>query len=67
MVGLIIAFPAIVAYDKPEAEGSRPTVDLQQMLKDDAKNSEAGGFGVAPPATQQQDDDALMKSLQQSK
>jgi TRAP-type mannitol/chloroaromatic compound transport system permease large subunit len=67
MVALIIAFPAIVAYDKPEAEGSRPTVDLQEMLKDDAKNSEAAGFGVAPPATQEQDDDALMKSLQQGK
>jgi GntP family gluconate:H+ symporter len=66
MVGLIIAFPAIVAYDKPEAEGSRPTVDLQQMLKDDAKSTE-GGFGATPVPDQQQDDDAIMKSLQQSK
>jgi hypothetical protein len=58
MVGLIIAFPALVSYDKPLAEGSGPQIDIQQMLKDDAKQLER-----APPA---QDDDALMKSLRES-
>ena len=46
MVALIIAFPAIVAYDKPAAEGSGPTIDIQQMLKDDAKSTEGTGFGT---------------------
>jgi GntP family gluconate:H+ symporter len=58
MVALIIAFPALVSYDKPVAEGSGPQIDIQQMLKDDAKQLEG-----APPA---QDDDALMKSLRES-
>ena len=66
MVALIIAFPAIVAYDKPAAEGSGPTIDIQQMLKDDAKASE-GGFGTAPAPTQQEDDDSVMKSLREGK
>jgi len=66
MVALIIAFPAIVAYDKPAAEGSGPAIDIQQMLKDDAKSSE-GGFGTAPAPTQQEDDDSVMKSLREGK
>ncbi len=57
MVGLIIAFPALVSYDKPPAEGSGPQIDIQQMLKDDAQQS-GGAAG--------QDDDALMKSLRES-
>ncbi len=57
MVGLIIAFPQLVSYDKPLAEGQGPQIDIQQMLKDDAQQS--GG-----PASQ--DDDALMKSLRES-
>jgi GntP family gluconate:H+ symporter len=58
MVALIIIFPALVSYDKPLAEGSGPQIDIQQMLKDDAKQVEG-----APSA---QDDDALMKSLRES-
>jgi GntP family gluconate:H+ symporter len=57
MVGLIIAFPQLVSYDKPLAEGSGPQIDIQQMLKDDAQQS--GGAAS-------QDDDALMKSLRES-
>ena len=57
MVGLIIAFPNLVSYDKPLAEGSGPQIDIQQMLKDDAQQS--GGAAA-------QDDDALMKSLRES-
>ena len=63
MVALIIAFPALVTYDKPAAEGSGPQIDIQQMLKDDAgKAGNAANDAPPPPA---QDDDALMKSLGQ--
>ena len=66
MVALIIAFPAIVAYDKPDAGAqSGPQIDIQQMLKDDAKASERRSRHGAGPA-QQEDDDALMKSLREA-
>jgi len=45
MVGLIIAFPALVSYDKPIAEGQGPQIDIQQMLKDDAQQSAAARRG----------------------
>jgi len=61
MVALIIAFPQLVSYDKPVAEGSGPQIDIQQMLKDD---SQQGVPGTAPPPGQ--DDDALMKALRES-
>jgi TRAP-type mannitol/chloroaromatic compound transport system permease large subunit len=61
MVALIIAFPALVTYDKPAAEGSGPQIDIQQMLKDD---SQQGAPATAPAPSQ--DDDALMKALRES-
>jgi GntP family gluconate:H+ symporter len=67
MVALIIAFPALVSYDKPvSGDGGGPQIDIQQMLQEDASKS-GGAFGgdTAAPQEQQdqQADDALMKSL----
>jgi len=67
MVGLIIAFPALVSYDKPvSGEGGGPQIDIQQMLQEDAAQS-GGAFGGDTATPQepkdQQDDEALMKSL----
>jgi len=57
MVGLIIAFPQLVAYDKPLAPGQGPQIDIQKMIQEDAEQ-----LSAPPP----QDDDALMKSLRGS-
>jgi len=69
MVALIIAFPALVSYDKPGAgtDSNAPVIDIQQMLQDDAGKAGNAGGGTAPPpaTTPAQDDDALMKSLGQ--
>ena len=67
MVGLIIAFPALVAYDKAESATGGTQVDIQQMLQEDAEKSGGrfGGESTDQQQQQQQDDDALMKSLGQ--
>ena len=63
MVGLIIFFPGIVAYDKPDAsKQSGPQIDIQKMLQDDAQKPATDGS--TSPAPSQSSDDALMKSLQ---
>ena len=37
MVALIIIFPAIVGYDKPDAGAqSGPQIDIQKMIQEDA-------------------------------
>ena len=67
MVALIIAFPGLVAYDKPTADSGGPQIDIQKMIQEDA--SKSGGAAPAENATPQQDqqnDDALMKSLRES-
>ncbi len=67
MVGLIIAFPALVAYDKPTGDSGGAQIDIQKMIQEDAATS--GGAAPAENATpqqEQQNDDALMKSLRES-
>jgi hypothetical protein len=67
MVALIIMFPALVSYDKPDAgaDSNAPVIDIQQMLQDDAGKA-GGGADIPPPTTTpSQDDDALTKSLGQ--
>jgi TRAP-type mannitol/chloroaromatic compound transport system permease large subunit len=81
MVGLIIAFPAIVAYDKPNAGAqSGPQIDIQKMIQEDAQQTPPAPTPGAPatleaPATPgapadappaQQSDEDLMKSLRGS-
>jgi TRAP-type mannitol/chloroaromatic compound transport system permease large subunit len=66
MVALIIFFPALVSYDKPDAGAqSGPQIDIQKMLQEDASKSGAGGGTPATPPTPAQDDEALMKSLRE--
>jgi len=62
MVALIIAFPALVSYDKPvpAGESGGPVIDIQKMLQEDAQKS---GGAEAPPPPPAQDDDALNKAL----
>jgi TRAP-type mannitol/chloroaromatic compound transport system permease large subunit len=62
MVSLIIAFPGIVAYDKPQAAGTGPQIDIQQMIQQDRP---AGAPGGATPegSGEQQSDDDLTRSL----
>jgi tripartite ATP-independent transporter DctM subunit len=63
MVALIIIFPALVAYDKPDAGAqSGPQIDIQKMLQEDSQKSEGSSTAPPPPP---QDDDALMKSLRE--
>jgi TRAP-type mannitol/chloroaromatic compound transport system permease large subunit len=57
MVALIIAFPALVAYDKPDAAGSGPQIDIQKMLQQDSKAGTAPGSTEAKPEGAQSDDD----------
>jgi TRAP-type mannitol/chloroaromatic compound transport system permease large subunit len=65
MVALIIIFPNLVAYDKAvEADSGAPVIDIQQMLQDDS--AKPGGGTTEEKPTDQQNDDALMKSLQDS-
>jgi hypothetical protein len=61
MVALIIAFPGMVAYDKPQAAGTGPQIDIQQMIQQD----QAGAPGGATPegSGEQQSDDDLTRSL----
>jgi hypothetical protein len=67
MVALIIAFPAIVGHDKPDAGAqSGPQIDIQKMLQEDASKSATGGETPAAPPTPAPDDDALMKSLREA-
>jgi TRAP-type mannitol/chloroaromatic compound transport system permease large subunit len=64
MVALIIIFPAIVSYDKPDAGAqSGPQIDIQKMLQDDSQKP--GTDGMPPPPAAGNDDDALMKSLRE--
>ena len=61
MVGLIIAFPSIVSYDKPgsgDAATDGPQIDIQQMLLQQDQASPSGGGG-----TSGQGDDDIMKAL----
>jgi len=62
MVALIIAFPQLVAYDKPVAGGDSgaPQIDIQQMLREDELKA-SGGAAAPPPAAQ--DDDAVTKAI----
>jgi len=48
MVALIIAFPALVSYDKPvpAGEGGGPVIDIQKMLQEDALD--AGAESLVP-------------------
>jgi len=65
MVGLIIFFPAIVSYDKPDAGAqSGPQIDIQKMLKEDAQKP-SGADGMPPPPPAANDDEDLMKSLRE--
>ena len=65
MVGLIIFFPAIVSYDKPDAGAqSGPQIDIQKMLKEDAQKP-SGADGMPPPPPAANDDEELMKSLRE--
>ena len=60
MVAMIIIFPNLVAYDKPDANAAKgPEIDIQQMIQQDAEHSNE--TPTPPPATQ--DDDALNKAL----
>jgi tripartite ATP-independent transporter DctM subunit len=60
MVALIIVFPNLVAYDKPDANAAKgPEIDIQQMIQQDAERSNE--TPTPPPATA--DDDALNKAL----
>jgi len=64
MVAMIIIFPALVAYDKPDAGAqSGPQIDIQKMLQQDS--SQSPGNAEPPPTTPAQDDEALMKSLRE--
>ncbi len=67
MVALIIAFPSLVAYDKPQAAGSGPQIDIQKMLQQDQQQSEPATPGApadAQPQSEQQESDAdLTKSF----
>jgi hypothetical protein len=67
MVALIIIFPALVSYDKPDAGAqSGPQIDIQKMLQEDASKSGVSGETPAAPPTPAQDDEALMKSLREA-
>jgi hypothetical protein len=62
MVALIIAFPALVSYDKPDAGAqSGPQIDIQKMIQQDQDAQKPGD--AAAPAAPATDDAALMKSL----
>jgi len=67
MVALIIFFPAIVSYDKPDAGAqSGPQIDIQKMLQEDASKSGTSVEAPTAPPTPAQDDEALMKSLREA-
>ncbi len=64
-------FPALVAYDKPTGDSGGPQIDLQKMLQEDAATTGSGappdgGMPKTPEQQEQQNDDALMKSLRES-
>jgi tripartite ATP-independent transporter DctM subunit len=75
MVALIIIFPKLVAYDKPDAGSqSGPQIDIQKMIQEDAQQTPPAAMPGAPatprapadaPPAQQSDED-LMKSLREA-
>ena len=65
MVGLIIAFPAIVSYDKPSAAStSGPQIDIQKMLQEDSAQTPGTPDSSTQPPDESSDED-LMKSLRE--
>jgi TRAP-type mannitol/chloroaromatic compound transport system permease large subunit len=59
MVALIIVFPKLVAYDRPDVNAAKgPEIDIQKMIQDDAAQTP-----VSPPTTPAADDDAITKAI----
>jgi TRAP-type mannitol/chloroaromatic compound transport system permease large subunit len=67
MVGLVIAFPQLVGHDKPGfVEGDTPTIDIQQMLQEDAAKDAAREAGKAGAGGAADDGDAITRALRES-
>jgi len=65
MVSLIIGFPELVGYDKPDPNKAGPQIDIGKMIQEDAASTAppAGAGGGSSEPSEQQSDEDLMKSL----
>jgi TRAP-type mannitol/chloroaromatic compound transport system permease large subunit len=59
MVGLVIAFPQLVGHDKPLSPDQMPTIDIQQMLQEDAAQHAPSGAAEDPG-------DALTRAIREA-
>jgi len=59
MVAMVIAFPQLVSHDTGGDNAGGQQIDIQQMIQEDAKDSQEAATPAATP-----DDDAVTKSIE---